>query len=667
MEDPYLEIHEDGKVRVMVLGPDPLTIGRHGDNRLVLSDTMSSRYHCHISRSPNGVVMLRDLNSSNGTAVNGHLITYTRLKTGDTITIGKVRMVFTDPNASAAGPSDGDVEIVELGRPNPAAPLAARAAQRQPKAAPPASVQAADNLLDPMPLATDEPEALTDDDIVEDDEPIPVAAADDEPVDVSMYEVPEDAPSGDFGALHELARANDQIRDDDVIPTDDLGLLPDVAAAGDAKQQVEALVNSLPNQLFGENDIALFSARGKLVHAAGVANVKDSYEAVGWLRLLLLLCCRSRATDMHFEPKGSDYLLRMRVDGTMVEVCRLSNALGIRLSALVKVLSEIDIAQKNSIQEGHFSAQVPRMRRADSPRIDYRVSFAPSVYGQKLVIRVLDTAYAPLHVRNLQLPDWMCDEVERVIRQDSGMVLVCGPTGSGKTTTLYALIRGSGVNERNVVTIEDPVEIQLDGVTQIPVDDTHEKSFSDLLRSTLRQDPDVILIGEIRDADTARVAMQAAITGHLVFSTVHAQNTTGTVFRLLDLGAEPYLVSQALHLVLAQRLVRQLCPACKSPVRPTPEQLKKMGPAAQGVMKLYEPRGCAQCLNTGFAGRQAIFELLRVTDELRDLITKTPTASQIYQALSNTPFKRLHVSGYELVAKGIASFSEVERVVGDGR
>jgi general secretion pathway protein E len=385
---------------------------------------------------------------------------------------------------------------------------------------------------------------------------------------------------------------------------------------------------------------------------------------VGWLRLLLLLCCRSHATDLHFEPKGDDYVLRTRVDGLMVEICRISNPLGIRLSALVKVLSDIDIAQKNSIQEGHFSAQVPRVRREDSPRIDYRVSFAPSVFGQKLVIRVLDTAYAPLHVRNLQLPDWMADEVERIIRQDSGMVLVCGPTGSGKTTTLYALIRGTGVTERNVITIEDPVEIQLEGVTQIPVDDTHDKSFSDLLRSTLRQDPDVILIGEIRDAETARIAMQAAITGHLVFSTVHAQNTTGTIFRLLDLGAEPYLVSQALHLVLAQRLVRLLCPSCKQAVPPTEQQLKKMGPAANNVKRVFEPRGCARCLNTGFSGRRAIFELLTATDELRDLITKTPTAAQIYQSLATTPFQRLQTSGYDLVARGVASFAEVDRIVG---
>ena len=681
MEGCYLEIHDSGKVRRVTLGDDPLTIGRHGDNRVVITDTLASRYHCHIVRSPNGAVMLRDLNSSNGTAVNGHLTNYTRLNTGDTITIGKVRMIFTDPAAEADAASKGDVvDVVDLGRPNPAPPHAAEATAK----------------IGAKTVA--QPEMLTDEDIVDDDvteveplagglsnqdfipenppaqelpdfESIPLAsiADDSDPIEIdtigSHITEQQDANTS-LDALEALgALANEEvIGDEDIVPDDELGTLSQIAAAGDSRQKVEELVNSLPNQTFGENEIALVSARGKMVHAAGMAS--DSYEAVGWLRLLLLLCCRSRATDIHFEPKGEDYLLRMRVDGTMVEVCRLANALGIRLSALVKVLSEIDIAQKNSVQEGHFSAQVPRSRREDSPRIDYRVSFAPSVYGQKLVIRVLDTAQAPLHVRNLQLPDWMCAEVERVIRQDSGMVLVCGPTGSGKTTTLYALIRGSGVAERNVVTIEDPVEIQLDGVTQIPVDPTHDKSFSDLLRSTLRQDPDVILIGEIRDADTARVAMQAAITGHLVFSTVHAQNTAGTIFRLLDLGAEPYLVSQALHLVLAQRLVRQLCPVCRTPVQPSSEQLKKMGPIADRVKKIYEPQGCPQCLNTGFSGRRAIFELITATDELRDLITRSPTATQIYQALSKTPFKRLQASGYELVARGIASFAEVERVVG---
>ena len=631
MEGPFLEIHEDQKVRQVFLGNDPLTVGRHSDNRLPLTDTLASRFHCHISRSPNGAVMLRDLNSSNGTAVNGRLVKYVKLNPGDTVTIGHTKMIFVDPTAPEDEGHNG-VEVVDLGRPNPAKAAAA------PRGRPADAVR------------LDGPEELTEDDIVEDDEA----------VDVSMFEVTEE-PGDDLAAIARAGVEDAPLPLDDLISMNDL-VAPEISI-GDPKDAVERLVNSLPDQSFGVDNIALFSARGKLVHAAGSA-ARDSYEAVGWLRLLLLLCCRSHATDVHFEPKGDDYLLRMRVDGVMVEICRISNGLGIRLSALVKVLSDIDIAQKNAIQEGHFSAQVPRARPEDSPRIDYRVSFAPSVFGQKLVLRVLDTAYAPLHVRNLQLPDWMADNVERIIRQDSGMVLVCGPTGSGKTTTLYALIRGSGVTERNVITIEDPVEIQLEGVTQIPVDEEHDKSFGELLRSTLRQDPDVILIGEIRDAETARIAMQAAITGHLVFSTVHAQNTTGTIFRLLDLGAEPYLVSQALHLVLAQRLVRQLCPDCKQAVAPTPEQLKKMGPAAANVKRIFEARGCIRCLHTGFSGRRAIFELLTATDELRDLITKTPTAAQIYKALETTPFQRLQTSGFDLVAKGIASFGEVERIVG---
>jgi type II secretory ATPase GspE/PulE/Tfp pilus assembly ATPase PilB-like protein len=348
----------------------------------------------------------------------------------------------------------------------------------------------------------------------------------------------------------------------------------------------------------------------------------------------------------------------------MVEICRLPNAMGTRISALVKVLSDVDIAQKNAIQEGHFSAQVPKAQHGGVRRIDYRVSYAPSVYGQKLVIRVLDTSYAPLTVRALQMPAWMCDEVERVVHQDSGMVLACGPTGSGKTTTLYALLRGTGVSQRNVVTIEDPVEITLDGVTQIPVDEAHGKSFSDLLRSTLRQDPDVILIGEIRDAETARIAMQASITGHLVFSTVHSQNTIGTIFRLLDLGAEPYLVSQALQLVLAQRLVKELCKYCKTAVAASGDQLRKMGDAAAGVGKIYTPRGCVRCLNTGFSGRRAVFELLTINDEIRALVTRSPTSVQIQAALASTPFQRLQHSGFDLVAKGISSFDEVYRVVG---
>jgi type II secretory ATPase GspE/PulE/Tfp pilus assembly ATPase PilB-like protein len=258
----------------------------------------------------------------------------------------------------------------------------------------------------------------------------------------------------------------------------------------------------------------------------------------------------------------------------------------------------------------------------------------------------------------------MLDELGNAVRADAGMVLVAGPTGSGKTTSLYSLVRSIEVNRRNVVTIEDPVEIQLEGVTQIPVNEEEGKSFSALLRSVLRQDPDVILVGEVRDAETARIAMQAAITGHLVFSTIHTKDTIGTIFRLLDLGVEPYLIAQGLHLALAQRLVRQLCRYCKKPVKPTQEQRDAMGPAGAKVEKLFVPVGCMRCLGTGFAGRRAFFELLRTTDELRDVIIRSPNMQEIQAALTKTQFVKLAQSGYELVAEGAVAFQEIDKAVG---
>lgn len=432
--------------------------------------------------------------------------------------------------------------------------------------------------------------------------------------------------------------------------------------------RLEELAESLPNRTFGPEHLTLLNARGAVTHQATQQaqmsmGHRSRYDAIDVIRLLLVICYRSRATDIHLEPKAKMWVLRIRVDGNMVEIARFPSEMGVRLSALVKVLSDIDIAQKNIVQEGHFSAHMP-LPQMPEQRVDYRISFAPSVFGQKLVIRVLDTSNAPLRVDDLELPKWMADELKTVLEGDSGMILISGPTGSGKTTSLYALIRSLDLDNRNVVTIEDPVEIQIEGATQIPVDEPSGRTFSALLRSVLRQDPDGILVGEIRDPETARIAMQAAITGHLVFSTVHTKDTIGTIYRLLDLGVEPYLVAQALHVVLAQRLARRLCPSCKQGVRPTEEQLKKMGPAGEKCKTIYVPRGCPQCMGSGHQGRRAIFELLSATDELRSVILKSPTLEEIKQAMQSIRFTRLMQSGYELVAEGIMSFDEVERAVG---
>jgi type II secretory ATPase GspE/PulE/Tfp pilus assembly ATPase PilB-like protein len=416
----------------------------------------------------------------------------------------------------------------------------------------------------------------------------------------------------------------------------------------------------------------MINARGGIIHQSGneKSSRKGRREPVELFRLLLLVCFRSKASDIHVEPRLDGFQTRLRIDGTMVDVMRVPNQIGIKLTTLVKVLSDIDIAHKNTIQEGHFAAIVPAPKtKAGKRRVDYRVSFAPALHGQKLVIRILDPSNAPLRIADLHLPAWMFESIGSAIRQDSGMILVSGPTGSGKTTSLYALVRSLETTRRNVVTIEDPVEIQIENVTQIPVDEAHDKSFSSLLRSVLRQDPDVLLVGEVRDAETARIAMQAAITGHLVFSTVHTKDTIGTIFRLLDLGVEPYLVAQGLHVVLAQRLARRLCPYCKKPINPTPEQRASMGEAGQNVVKIFAPRGCARCLGTGYAGRQAFFELLVVNDALRDVILSNPSMQDIQKTIltNNSKFVRLSQAAYRLVADGTSPFDEIERIVGRER
>jgi general secretion pathway protein E len=434
--------------------------------------------------------------------------------------------------------------------------------------------------------------------------------------------------------------------------------VPGEAAGVAPARALAQLADSLPSKPFEAGQIELRDARGRVAHAAySEGSDEVPAEAVTLLRLMLLVCFRTRASDVHIEPRQDGASVRIRVDGSMVEVCRLKKESATRLLSMIKVLGDIDIAQRNIVQEGSFSVRVP------DRRVDYRLSFSPSLHGQKLVIRVLDAANSPRYLWDLQLPEPVFRELERSMRRDSGMVLVCGPTGSGKTSTLYAILRSIDATERNVVTIEDPVEIQLENITQMPVDEDRGNSFPALLRSTLRQDPDVILVGEIRDQETARVAMQAAMTGHLVFSTVHSKDTVGTIFRLIDLGIEPFLVASGLQNLLAQRLVRTLCPFCRTATTPSDEQLREMGEEFASLQTIYVANGCKRCLGTGFAGRRGVFELLAVSDSLREAIQKQNQA-EIMNAARACVFKSLRQSGYQLVAEGITTFDEVDRVVG---
>jgi general secretion pathway protein E len=413
-----------------------------------------------------------------------------------------------------------------------------------------------------------------------------------------------------------------------------------------------------------ESDISLLDARGHTIHkATEIADDDDETAGARTLRLFRMLLAsgfETHASDIHFEPQASGGAVRIRVDGTMVDALDVDSELLSRVLNMVKILGNIDISQKNIVQESHFSVDLPNRT------VDYRISFTPSVHGQKLVIRILDPTSAPQHMDNLLLPDWMLRDIRTLAKQTSGMLLVCGPTGSGKTTTLYAVLRDIDRQQRNVITIEDPVEYQIDNVTHMPANQQGDNTFNSLLRSVLRQDPDVILLGEIRDKETAQTAMQAAMTGHLVLSTVHAKDTIGTIFRLLDLEVEPYLLGSSLNLVLAQRLIRILCDNCKAPCRPVPSQLGLMGRHAQGVKSIYVPVGCPKCLTVGYANRRALFELMTVNDALRDAILKSPTMTTIREALRRTVFINLSEMGWQMVARGLTSAEEVERIVGHG-
>jgi len=433
------------------------------------------------------------------------------------------------------------------------------------------------------------------------------------------------------------------------------------------ESRLRRIMEALPDMRGLDKGLVLFDARNEPAlgarkgegadrRKAAASDDEGGAESIRLFRMLIGVAVKSRATDVHVEPRQLSAVVRMRVDGMMVAIVDVDNAIYRRLLGVVKVLCQIDSTQKAMLQDGHFSSQI------GGRRVDYRVSLTPVISGEKLVIRVLDPLNAPMRLHDLGMPNWMYQKVRTMSQRDSGLMLTCGPTGSGKTTTLYCCLREVDVDLRNVVTIEDPVEYHLEGCAQIPVDKKANHTFAQVLRGVLRQDPDVIYVGEIRDEETAQVAMQAAMTGHLVYSTVHSKDSIGAIFRLLDLKVEPPLVANSLTLVLAQRLVRTLCDRCKSEVRPTAAQHIRLGSVLHGIEKVCVPGGCRACFGTGFVGRRCLMELLEANPSIRDIILRTPTIGAIREALGSEMFQTLQQSGWQLVAKGITSIDEVERV-----
>jgi len=383
---------------------------------------------------------------------------------------------------------------------------------------------------------------------------------------------------------------------------------------------------------------------------------EEDAPIVKLVNLILQESIKERATDIHIEPMEKQLYVRIRIDGVLQNIMTPPITSLSGLVTRIKILSNLNIAEKRLPQDGRFSIKAP------GKELDVRVSILPTVYGEKIVMRLLDKTGFDFNLTSLGFPKRNLGTFKKVINQPYGMVVVSGPTGSGKSTSLYAALKEIKSEKTNITTVEDPVEYQLDGVNQVQVFEDIGLTFGSTLRSILRQDPDVLLIGEIRDGETADIAVKFALTGHLVFSTVHANDAPGTITRLLDIGIAPFLVGSCLNLVMAQRLVRRICSSCKEEYTPTKEELALVGlDPAKVKGPLYRGKGCTECRNTGYKGRLAIFEMIPMARELRKLVFDSANEDEIRQAALNNNMVTLREAGLERVLDGTTSIEEVTR------
>lgn len=415
---------------------------------------------------------------------------------------------------------------------------------------------------------------------------------------------------------------------------------------------------SLGNKPQGDQ-VILLKKDGTPIDGQDGGGNRAASKAINAIRDLFQKAIKLGATDMHFEPKsGEEVSVRCRIDGVMQPMATLWAADGKAAVSALKVLGDMDISERRRPQDGTFTVL------AKSRKFDIRAASGPTNFGEKMALRLLDSdgAIVKQGLEGIGMSQSVTKQMRQIIHQPHGMLIVCGPTGSGKTTTLYTALGEIDVFSRNIVTIEDPIEYRLDNISQTAVNVAADLTFAKILRSTLRQDPDVILVGEVRDKETAEIAMQAALTGHFVFTTLHANDSATTVTRLLDIGIDSTLIQSAVSAVLAQRLLRVLCKRCKEAFAPPPEFLQKLGVPAGKEVTLYKETGCPNCMNTGYRGRTGIHELLVFNNEIRDLLAGRPSIQDIHIAGRKAGMKTLKQSGLQKVVTGFTSLNEVMRV-----
>ncbi|MFC1822192.1 GspE/PulE family protein [Thermodesulfobacteriota bacterium] len=387
-----------------------------------------------------------------------------------------------------------------------------------------------------------------------------------------------------------------------------------------------------------------------------LAELAEDSPVINLTNMILLKAIRDGASDIHIEPQPQRCRIRARIDGILYELMNPKPEMHPAVVSRLKVMAKLDISERRIPQDGRMQVHL------DGKNVDLRFSSMPGIRGEKVVLRILDKSKAILDINRLGFDLQILDEFKSILRRPYGLILVCGPTGSGKTTTLYSAISMLDTLEKNIITIEDPVEYQLENINQNQTKESIGLTFAKFLKHALRQDPDIVMVGEIRDKETADIAIQASLTGHLVLATLHTNDSPSAITRLLEMGVEPYLISSSLMACLAQRLIRTICPECKTNYAPPKELLQELGVEDKKKMLLAKGKGCSACYDSGYKGRMGIYELLKVDSGLQNKLLKNPSIDELKGYLHEQGHKALKENGYANVLEGLTTPEEVQRV-----
>lgn len=436
-----------------------------------------------------------------------------------------------------------------------------------------------------------------------------------------------------------------------VCPAEDIKNI--LGSMGESKEAEDFAVDDLIKNI-EEDDVEVVDTEEEDI--TDLEKVAGESPIIKFVNYLIFNAVKEGASDIHIEPGDKKLRIRYRIDGILFETMSPPHNMHAPVVSRIKIMANLDIAERRLPQDGRIRVMINKRN------VDMRVSTLPTSYGEKVVIRILDTGAARLTLQELGMDADSLAILEHQIAQPHGIILVTGPTGSGKSTTLYGALRTIDSNRINISTVEDPVEYQLDGISQVQVHDRIGMSFSAALRSLLRQDPDVIMVGEIRDDETARIAVQASLTGHLVLSTLHTNDAPSSITRLINIGVEPYLIAASANLVMAQRLVRRICRHCKKGYEAQPEESRYMELFGFNSENLFRGEGCDRCRFTGFQGRVGVYELLVVDDAYRDIITNDPTVTELRCLCKERGMITLREDGFRKVQSGLTTIDEVMRV-----